>query len=164
MIVIADTSVLLNLAFLQQEQLLENLFQGAWIPIAVRDEFVRLTASTGRFAGLTLPPQCRMKAVSSVPVLLQTDARLDAGEREALALALEMQAAAVLMDEAAGRAAAAAVGVTAIGTMGILLRAKQQRLIAEIAPLLRVLIVEARFRVSSELIRETLTLAGELPR
>ena len=104
-----------------------------------------------------------MKAVSSVPVLLQTDARLDAGEREALALALEMQAAAVLMDKAAGRAAAAAVGVTAIGTMGILLRAKQQRLIAEIAPLLRDLIVEARFRVSSELIRETLALADELP-
>jgi predicted nucleic acid-binding protein len=49
-IVVADTSVVLNLALVSQGGLLAALFQDVFVSPAVLSEFVRLTASRGRFA------------------------------------------------------------------------------------------------------------------
>ena len=163
MIVVADTSVLLNLAFLGQEQLLSRWFGFVHVPEAVVSEFERLAASSGRFSGLVLPVSCQATHVSNIPSHLVADARLDLGETEALALALELKADAVLLDEAAARSVCVKLGFTVIGTLGLLLRAKQDGVIAEVAPLLRRLIVEGRFRVSPALVHVTLQRAGELP-
>jgi predicted nucleic acid-binding protein len=54
------------------------------------------------------------------------------------------------------------LGVTAIGTLGILVRAKQAGLIDNIAPLLRRLIVDGRFRIAPALVRDALQKTGEL--
>jgi hypothetical protein len=54
---------------------------------------------------------------------------LGPGEAEALALAVEVHAEAILIDEAAGRAIARERGLLPIGVLGILLRARQRRLI-----------------------------------
>jgi len=45
-IVVADTSVLLNLALVGQIQLLRSLFGTVVIPVAVKDEFERLAATS----------------------------------------------------------------------------------------------------------------------
>ncbi len=58
------------------------------------------------------------------------------GEAEALALAVEVHADAVLIDEAAGRALARQRGLLPLGVLGILLRAKQQNLVGPLGPLL----------------------------
>lgn len=92
-----------------------------------------------------------------------SEARLDAGEAEALALAIELKADAILLDESAARAVANELGMQVIGTLGLLLRAKQEGLVNEVAPLLRKLIVEGRFRVSPALVHATLQRAGEIP-
>jgi predicted nucleic acid-binding protein len=60
---------------------------------------------------------------------------LDKGEIAALALALELGEP-VLMDERLGRQAAAAKGIVVIGSAGILLVAKQKKLIAAVHPIL----------------------------
>jgi predicted nucleic acid-binding protein len=86
---------------------------------------------------------------------------LDPGESEALALALEVKAAAVLMDEAAGRAMAKQVGLQPLGVLGILLRGKQRGLVAAIAPLTDRLWNELGFFLSAEIRAEILRLAGE---
>lgn len=163
MIVIADTSVLLNLAFLKQESLLPAWFETVLIPKAVAHEFVRMGASAGRFAGLQLPAFCQIVPVTEIPARLASEARLDAGEAEALALMIERKADAILLDESAARSVATELGIEVIGTLGLLLRAKQDALITEVAPLLRRLIVEGRFRVSPALVHATLQRAGELP-
>ncbi len=51
--------------------------------------------------------------------------QLDAGEAEALALAEELRADLILLDELVGRDVARQCGFTVLGTLGILLRAKQ---------------------------------------
>lgn len=163
MIVVADTSVLLNLAFLGKGDLLGQLFGEVWLPHAVVREFQRMSASKGRFAGLALPRCCKECTVTRLPVEITSDAKLDPGEAEALGLAIEHQADAVLLDEVFARGAAARLGFTAIGTAGLLVMAKQRGFISELAPLLRKVIVEGGFRFSEALLREVLRRAGELP-
>ncbi len=51
-------------------------------------------------------------------------------------------------------------GLTVTGTVGVLLRAKQKGLIPLLAPLLTDL-KHARFRISDQVIRDALELAGE---
>ena len=50
MIVVADTSVILNLALVGHENLLDAIFHEVVVPPAVQTEFVRLAESSGRFA------------------------------------------------------------------------------------------------------------------
>jgi predicted nucleic acid-binding protein len=56
-------------------------------------------------------------------------ADLDAGERAALALALEMDADLVLIDDAAGRREAVSLGIKVTGTIGVLRLAAERGLI-----------------------------------
>ena len=163
MIVVADTSVLLNLAFLGQEGLLSALFGSVDVPEAVSREFTRLAATSGRFAGLTFPAMCQITHVNGIPAPIASDPRLDAGESEALALALSIKADAVLLDEVAARDCASSLGIPVIGTLGLLVRAKQDGHIPLVVPLLRKLLVEGRFRASPALVHATLKRAGELP-
>jgi predicted nucleic acid-binding protein len=57
MIVVADTSVILNLCRVQQEHLLQQLF-----PARVASEFERLAKALARFTGLILPDWIRVEA------------------------------------------------------------------------------------------------------
>ena len=54
---------------------------------------------------------------------------MDAGELEAICLAQEIKAAAVLMDDRAGRNAAIHCGLAVIGTIGLLEQASAQGLL-----------------------------------
>jgi predicted nucleic acid-binding protein len=86
---------------------------------------------------------------------------LDPGEAEALALAEELRADAVLIDERTGRTIASRLGLTAIGTLGIVLRAKQKGLIPAVSPLLNRLQAELGFFLSEELRATILRRARE---
>jgi predicted nucleic acid-binding protein len=86
---------------------------------------------------------------------------LDAGESEALALALEVHAEALLVDETDGRDVAIGSGMPVIGTLGILSRAKARGHIATIGPLLDRLRYELDFYLSDELCKEFLRSIGE---
>lgn len=61
-------------------------------------------------------------------------AQLDAGEAEAIALALEHPGSAVLLVEQRGRAYAVTLGVPVVGTFGVLIRAKREGLIPAVHP------------------------------
>jgi predicted nucleic acid-binding protein len=85
---------------------------------------------------------------------------LGAGERAVLALALETSESLVLLDDAAARAAANQLGLSTTGTLGLLLLAKEHRLIAALAPVIASL-EERGFRITDPVRRRTLHLAGE---
>ena len=161
MIVVADTSVILNLALVGQEELLAALFGEVLVPPAVESEFARLAASQGRFAALCLPAWVRVRGPAMIPSAVSRHAELDPGESEALALALEIHADGLLIDEAAGRAVAIKLGLTPIGVLGILVRAKRHGQLAAVAPVIEALLERAHFRVAPELVQEVLRLAGE---
>lgn len=61
--------------------------------------------------------------------------QIDEGEAEALALALERQAL-LLVDDLPARNVARSLGLQATGTLGVLIRAKQNGPLSAVAPLL----------------------------
>ena len=64
MIVVADTSVLINLCRVSQGNLLIKLFKDVVIPPEVAGEFLRLTAAVPHFASLNLPAGIRLQTPS----------------------------------------------------------------------------------------------------
>ncbi len=90
--------------------------------------------------------------------LLRED--MDAGESEAIILARELNAAYVLIDEAIARRKVRLIGLRMVGTLGLLLMAKEAGLISAVKPALREL-RQTDFRMSSRLYREVLGKAGE---
>ena len=66
MLVVADTSVLLNLCCIHHQHLLLSLFGEVHIPTAVRIEFERLTQNLHRFQGLALPNWVTVTAVQAL--------------------------------------------------------------------------------------------------
>lgn len=87
--------------------------------------------------------------------------QLDPGESEALALALEVRAATLLIDETRGRAVAQQLGVPISGTLGVLLQAKSLGLVPAVQPLLDSLEADLGFFLSPQLRADVLRLAGE---
>ena len=67
MIVVADTSVLLNLCRVELADLLPSLFGEVWIPPMVEHEFNRLAKAHARFTGLQLPPWVKLSTEVPVP-------------------------------------------------------------------------------------------------
>lgn len=161
MIVVADTSVILNLCCVGQDHLLPTLFHEKWIPDEVRVEFQRLSLHQPRFHGLCLPDWALIQPAAPISVELASLANLHAGETAALALALNGHADAVLMDESAGRRAAQLLGLPVIGVLGVLLQARRSGLLLAIKPVLQRLAAEASFWLSPALMAEALRKCGE---
>lgn len=163
MIVVTDTSVILNLCLLRQESLLVSLFGTVLAPTQVVAEFQRLAAVDPRFQGLVFPSFIQRAAPAGLLTNLINPSRLHGGEIAALSLAVERAADTVLMDERAGRAAAAALGLKRMGLLGILIEARQRSLISTVAPLLDRLQTEARFWIAPALRQAILQAANEAP-
>ena len=161
MIVVSNTTPLLGLASIQRFQLLEQLFGEIHIPQAVYDEAV----VAGREEGdakrevqaatwiKTVPAQDRL----AVDVLL---GELDLGEAEMIVLAREIGADWVLMDEKKGRRKLAQLDMPKIGTLGILLKAKQIGLLSTVQPEIARL-RRFGFSISQAVVEAVLRQAGE---
>ena len=160
MIVVADTSVVLNLCRVQHDHLLTALFGRVLIPAEVASEFSRLAGTDGRFAGLTLPGWLEIFPSPPIPTAVSA-ANLDVGETAAIALCLIQTAGALLMDESLGRAVAARLGLRTIGILGILLEARHRSLIPKIGHVLDLLEQQAGFWIAPALRARVLQLAKE---
>lgn len=102
MIVVTDTSVVLNLCLIGRETLLPELFGKVIAPETVAGEFQRLAVQDPRFRGLVFPEFVeKVVSVTSLPSTISVRGLHD-GEIAALSLALERKADAVLMDERVG--------------------------------------------------------------
>lgn len=74
---------------------------------------------------------------------------LDRGEAETVALALELNADLILMDEQEGRRAAERLGLDVIGVIGVLLEAKAKNIIDAVQPHLDALRQTPGFYISN---------------
>ena len=101
-----------------------------------------------------------VRDVPDMPVLRLLRAELDDGEAEAIALATTLDGCDLLIDERKGRRVARLLGLSLIGTITVLIRAKDQGLLGEIKPVLDAL-TGGGFRISKALYAEALRVAGE---
>jgi predicted nucleic acid-binding protein len=161
-IVVSDTSPIRAFGHLGLIDLLCELYEEVLIPPAVdaelRDPAWELeTVDVRAFSFIRIQAPADREQVDRFRTFL------DAGESEALALALEVHAGLVLIDEAAGRAAVSQLGFVPVGVLGSLARAKEKGLLGAIAPLIDRLQNEIRFFVSPKLRTAVLQSVGELP-
>jgi uncharacterized protein len=158
--VVSDTSPIRALAHLELLVVLEALFGQIVVPPAVDTELLQPPIGLPRVDVRTLSfVQIRMPGnLDQVQKLMAT---LDPGESEALALALELEALTILIDEAAGREMARQLGLLPIGVLGTLVRAKQRGLLSAVGPLIDQLKSELGFFISTPLRNEMLRIAGE---
>lgn len=161
MIVVADTSVLINLCRVGQGGLFQQLFQEVVIPPEVAAEFVRLAGNNPRFTSLKLPKGIRQQSPTNLSSVVTAATGLDSGEAAALSLALEIHADAVLIDERRGYEVALQLGLRTIGILGILLRAKSAGFLPAVKPVLDALQRDAGFWLSESLRKQVLQAAGE---
>ena len=125
-VVVSDTSPLHYLILCGVEGALPALFQRVVIPPAVFAELQhqKTPIPVRDWAG-SLPSW----VVLQKPSALDRSLNVDLGEMEAISLAKEIHAAALLIDDRAGRQAAAKHGLPVIGTLGILEQAAIRGLI-----------------------------------
>jgi len=88
-------------------------------------------------------------------------ADLDRGEAEVIALAQELDADLVIIDERLARLHARRLGLRLTGTLGVLLKAKERGIVSSVAPLIDQL-RQGGIRLSNGLVAEVLRLADEM--
>jgi hypothetical protein len=115
--------------------LLAAIFPDVRIPTAVAEELDRGAAVLGDWRSVLLP-NVRIEVVEPSPLLTLLEDQLDAGEAAALALAVSLHAKLVLVDELRGRAVASRLGLTVLGTIGLVIMAKRRGLIPAARPII----------------------------
>jgi uncharacterized protein len=154
--VVSNTAPLINLVSVGLLDLLPGLYGTVWVPGAVRDEYDAgknaADPDLDRLAWLTIVP--------AVPLDPTLPAQLGAGEAAALSLALAQNARAVILDEAFGRRIARQRGLPLVGTLSVLLAAKQANLLPLVRPVVEEMIRQGR-HISATLYAQVLRAAGE---
>jgi predicted nucleic acid-binding protein len=128
MIVVADTSPINYLILIDKIAIIETLYTRILIPHAVHDELLSPKAPAPVREWAKNPPAW-LELLSPSTHLQPAIPRLDRGETEAIALAEELRADWLLIDEAAGRDEATKRGLQTIGTLGILREAHRTGLL-----------------------------------
>ena len=157
---VINASPLILLGKINQLELVERLASYLIVPQSVIDEIAagtqdRSTQSTLNWAQHHIHPDI------AVPVsILNWD--IGAGESQVLAQCMRHNGSKAVLDDGEARAAAQSHRIRLLGTLGIILRAKQSGLIAEAKLLIEQLLTNGSY-LSDSLVREALRKVGERP-
>ena len=158
MIIICDTSPIRYLLLIDQIDLLPQLYGQIIIPHEVHDEMQSANAPLELQQWVANPPtwlSVQNVAIPSDDTRQFSDlSRLDPGEQAAIALAQQLNADFLIMDERLGRRFAQQRGLQVIGTLGVLTEAAELGLIDLTVAIDR--LKQTNFRVSQRLIQTLL--------
>jgi predicted nucleic acid-binding protein len=160
MIVVSNSSPIINLAHVGQLDLLREMYGRLVIPGAVFEIIVSGRGKTGVDEVL---------GAEWIKTLFLTDRtlyrtlmdQLDSGEAETIALGRELNADLLLLDERLARTEAAKLGLKFTGILGILVEAKSQHILDSVKPVVDDLIARAGFWLRDDLYRKVLESVGE---
>jgi len=161
--IVSNASPLITICKLKLFHYLPALYQRLTIPDAVFDEVVRkgagrpgaIEVSSGIKSGCIVRKQVNNTLAASA-----LSKFLGLGESEAIILASETSADAVILDDNKARIVANSMNLHVTGTIGILLDLKQTGIIPTIRPFLDKAIVYG-FRISPDIYNTILQKAGE---
>ncbi len=157
--VIVNATPIISLALIGKLALLHELYGEVIVPSAVWEEVA--IGGIGRI-GATELRQSDWIHVTSLQDPSRADLLfdLDRGEAEVIALAQELKADLVILDERLARRQAKRLRLAVTGTLGILIKAKQRGLIPAVKPLISRL-QQGGIRLGDALVAEALLLADE---
>lgn len=158
MLVVSDTSPLNGLFRIGQTHLLEVLFAKVIIPREVAEELsaIEVFGFDPKFY-----QDYAWIEIHESPSYTAFQETLDRGESAALALAKELHADILLIDELKARGIAKQEGFRVIGILGILLLAKSEGHISSVVQPMDKLINEVGFWIDRSLYQKIKSLAGE---
>jgi len=161
MLVVSNTSPILNLAIIGRLDVLRKQFEIVWAPPAVIAE-LRSEQDLPGSAAIREAQQVGWLRTERVRdrvrvALLRRD--LDPGESEAIALALQKRADWLLLDEREGRRLARSLGLNVTGVLGILLKAHLDGHLPSLSESMDQLRDLAGFRISAPLYDQLLQAA-----
>ena len=145
--IVTDSTCLIVLERTSLLDILPQLFEPIIVASTVEKEFGR------SFPWLNVEPARDEKAVYALK------GHMHSGEAETIVLASE-RASRVLLDERRARDVAKRLGLSVIGTVGVLLLAKRELIIAEVTPVLDQMKANG-FYMTEELRKRAILLAGE---
>ena len=161
MIVVSNASAIINLAAVGQLDLLRQLYDKIAIPQAVYHEIAVVGVGQPGATEVQTLEWIETRQVVNRTLVASLQIELDKGEAEAIALAVELKAELLLLDERLGRAVASRLGLKFIGLLGVLIEARGKRLIPAVKPVLDNLITQAGFWVNDQLYAQVLQVVGE---
>ena len=145
--VVADSTCLIGLERIEHLDILPALFEPILIPPAVQQEF-----------GISLP-WLQVEVPTDQGMVVALKMLVDRGEAEAIALAYQRKLQ-MILDDRQARSVARNMGVSFIGTVGVLVKAKQAALIPALKPLLDELELNG-FYLNEALKAEAIDIVGE---
>jgi predicted nucleic acid-binding protein len=157
-LVIADAGPIFSLAVVNELKLLDNLFENVKIPKAVWDE-ITLDENNLIHDKIVAFFSNRVQKIQGFNELTFI---MDYGESESVILYREMQADFLLIDDKKARKIAENFEINCIGTLGLLMIAKDKGLIEELKPIFASFIVNKRF-YSIDLLNVILEQKNETP-
>jgi predicted nucleic acid-binding protein len=163
MIVVSNTSPITNLCAIGKLELLQNIYGNIIIPQAVYSEMANLDYEVPGTKEVKTLAWIETQTISNLALVEQLKTEIDPGEAEAIALAIEIKADRLIIDDYQGKLVASRLNLNFIGILGILLIAKQRGLIITVKPVMDDLINLAGFRINPQLYANLLITAGEIP-
>lgn len=160
MSIVVNATPLVSLSILGQLDLLPRIFGRVYLPCAVYDEVITRGRGKAGHEALIAVDWFQTADVLNVDLKSSIMLQLDEGEAEVITIAKDKRIPLVCIDEFAGRPYAKLIGLDVIGTLGVLLIAKQRGYIALLKPLFDTLIAHDR-HIGHVLYRQILQKAGE---
>jgi uncharacterized protein len=160
--VVSNSSPLVGLARIGKLELLQALYTNLTVPEAVWQEVVVAGSDQPGADQVREADWIQRWVVTNRQLVRALQQDLDAGEAEAIALALETEADLLLIDDRLGRNSAHHLGITYVGVIGVIVEAKHKGFIATVKPELNLLRDIAGFRISDRLYTRILQDEGEI--
>jgi uncharacterized protein len=160
--VVSNSSVLIALSAIGRlELLLKKFTQGIIIPGAVWEEVVLTGHGLPGAKSVADASWINQQQVADITLVFTLRASLDKGEAEVIALAREIEADILLLDEKSARNIARRFNYSVLGTVGVLIWAKRQGLIQSLAADLEALQQKGGFRLGKNIYHSALSQVGE---
>lgn len=162
MIIVSDTSPVSNLILIQRLDVLQKLFSEIIVPSAVDAEIHALKQFDVDLSEYENAEWIKISHPINLQKVQTLQIKLDAGEAQAIVLALETNCDLLLMDERIGTNVARAEGLQTVGLIGVLIKAKQENLIPKVSEVLYELKTLAGFWLGAKLENKILKELGEV--
>lgn len=161
MIGVADTSPISALSRIGKVDLLAKTFSTLWIPPEVATELDDGRRLIGDWRAAAYSAGIRIQPVRNQTLQQRLAQTLHLGESAAIALASEIPATILVIDELEGRQAARRLGLTVTGTLGLVVSAKRRGVLPAARPVIEQLRQRGGLWLSEAIVQHALTLAEE---